>query len=454
MDARKTFAALGVLGVVFPLAIAFACIHTPESYKGGPVSEREKLALLFHDGVDAHLAIRTSLKAEGGLPGTMAWVIPLPSLPAKYEEVSPELFEELFALIPRNDPRVPRVMAAAKEEPAAPAPAAAPEIVVHEKRIVGSYAIQPIEIVGDSAGKELNEWLTKNGFGAVPPENQRYYLHKGAAFIALRVDGLKGQESELKPLHIVYRDDKMRLPLKFSTHSGVFDVRCYVVTAKAPSRAALRDFGLEVMGVSFNTGSGGTLGERAPAVAKLLGDRRGFVTEFRGSGYNESKRVADWKEDPWLDPNGNGPGGPAGGEDSAGSWPGYPLVGFKPANNYPGASREADKNWLWPIAFNLVLLASLWWFYRTTRTIAAAISDRPAADVLPAAVGNRIMILSIVTAVVWVAVLGSVYAWNLWGSLVDFVTESLGWGALVVAGIGAILRVGAPIVNWMAARPH
>ena len=84
-------------------AIALACIHPPTGYKGAPVTEREKLAFLFHDGVNAHLVLRTVLAAKGGLPEMMAWVVPLPSLPSKYAEAPAELFEELRALIPRNE---------------------------------------------------------------------------------------------------------------------------------------------------------------------------------------------------------------------------------------------------------------------------------------------------------------------------------------------------------------
>ena len=36
--------------------------------------------------------------------------------------------------------------------------------------------------------------------------------------------------SEIKPLHIVYKSNTLTLPLKFSTHSGVFDVDLYTFT--------------------------------------------------------------------------------------------------------------------------------------------------------------------------------------------------------------------------------
>ena len=145
----------------------------------GAVSEQEKLAFIFHDGQDAHLVLRTTLDSGSGLPERMAWVIPISSLPSKYEEVSGELFEELWNLIPRRAPAPTGVPSPKGDAPkAAPAPA----IVVHEKQIVGSYQIQPIEILSESAGSELNAWLSKNGFGPVPAENQNLYLKKGVGF--------------------------------------------------------------------------------------------------------------------------------------------------------------------------------------------------------------------------------------------------------------------------------
>ncbi len=80
------------------------------------------------------------------------------------------------------------------------------------------------------AGDALNAWLTKNGFGKVPKENQQFYVSKGVVFLALKIKNLSGSFTDLKPLHIVYKSDKATLPLKFSSHSGVFDVMLYTFT--------------------------------------------------------------------------------------------------------------------------------------------------------------------------------------------------------------------------------
>lgn len=432
---------LFVIAVAIAPAIALACIHPPAGYKGEAVSEREKLAFLFHDGQNAHLVLRTVLAAKGGLPETMAWVVPLPSLPSKYEEATAELFEELRELIPRNDPR----MEIAKS---APAPAkvaaakAAPQILVHEKQVVGSYQIQPIEILAESAGGELNAWLAKNGFSEVPAENQKHYLRKGAVFLALRVEGLKGAESELKPLHIIYRNDTLHLPLKFSTHSGEFAVRLYTLTEQAPSRKVLEDFGLRVGGRSYEI-SKVTLGLRAPLVAKLLGDRAGFITEFRGYGYNASHRVADWKEDPWLAPGGRGPGGEPGGVDSAASWPDFPTVGFRPEPYSSQPRQRTANNWIWSAVFSLPLVIALWWLYRRVRLLAAAWSGRTTSANGLAHLANRTMLLGVAILVLLATGHLAIAAWGLWGSLIDPGASVLGWGGIAAILGGAGLRLAA-----------
>lgn len=423
-------------------AIALACIHPPSGYKGATVSEREKLAFLFHDGVNTHLVLRTVLAAKGGLPEMMAWVVPLPSLPSKYEETSAELFEELRALIPRNDPRMEVPKSAPTAAIKAEVAKAAPQILVHEKQVVGSYQIQPIEILAESAGGELNAWLTKNGFSGVPPENQKHYLKKGAVFLALRVDGLKGAESELKPLHIVYRGDRLQLPLKFSTHSGVFDVRLYALTEQAPSRKALEEFGLEVVGRSYEIGAG--LSARAPNVVKLVGDRRGHVSEFRGAGYNDRWRVADWREDPWLMPTGRGPGGEPGKSDSAATWPGYPLIGVLPDKRSPyGAQSRSAGEWLFLGALTLPLLLALWWLHRCTRTLAGVWIARATAPNVWAGFGNRTMLLGLSAWAVLATGAIVTAVWDLWGYLIDAGARVLGWGGLAILLGGATLRLAA-----------
>ena len=440
--ARAILVALALSSVPAP---ARACIHGPADFKGS-VTERDKLAFVFHDGVNTHLVVRTTLASEAGLPERMAWVIPLPALPSKYEEVPVEIFQQLWKLIPRDPPRRYGAKSDQKKMATKAAAAPAPQILVHEKQVVGSYQIQPIEILSESAGAELNAWLAKNGFGTVPPENQKYYLKTGAVFLALRVDGLKGTASELKPLHIVYPGDTLRLPLKFSTHSGVFNVRLYALTAQAPSRKALQEFGLRVEGRSYAIDS--ALPRRAPAVAKLVGQRAGYVTEFSGEAFNVQWPVALFKEDPWLSPDGRGPGGEPGGPDSAAVEPAYPLIAFNKRGQAMGARPAVE--WVLPMLAALTLLLALWWLYRCVRSLAAASPLRARTAAAWRHTANRMLLLGLALWVVLVTGSVATLMSGLFGSLLEDSAPVLGWGGAVALVIGFLLLLGTLFANKTA----
>jgi hypothetical protein len=292
-SSHKILAAVAL--TLFACAFALACIHPPLSYKG-VVSERLKEAFMFHDGELAHVVLRTSLRSVGELPDSMAWVIPLPSLPKVMEEAGEGIFSELFALTLPPPPL--RELAKGEAPKAAPvAAAAAPAIKVHAVTVAGDYRLQPIEILSDSAGDELNAWLKQNGFGAVPPENQRYYLKKGAVFLAVKLGALKGSNAEVKPLHLAYRAERPTLPLKFSTHSGEFDLTLYTLTPEKPAYRSLAAFHLErIYAVEVK---GADLALQAPDLQKLIGNRTGWLTRFHGVHYNTpGKMVADLPDDP------------------------------------------------------------------------------------------------------------------------------------------------------------
>lgn len=351
--------------VLFGSGVAWACIHAPVTYKD-VVSEQTKEALLFHDGTNAHLVIKTNLKATTALPSSMAWVIPLPSLPSRYEEVDPGLFRELFEVA---DAAAPKFESFGETED---------KIRVHPTRVVGNYQVQPIEVLSEEAGSELNAWLTQKGFSPVPVENQKYYLRRGAVFLAVKINRLTGDSTDLKPLHITYRADRLVLPLKFSTHSGGFDVMLYTFT---PQRLEL-DFGdpassrtegtLERYGL-FSDGSirltRSQLRNRLPALFKLVGPREGYLTLFTGR-FNKpdddcswGPPVSDLPEDPGIDVRRDA---------KATSGEGYVAAGAKKARQqhrlachekiFQGMVREAEA--LGPQSPRLAdSLSSLAWFY-------------------------------------------------------------------------------------------
>lgn len=278
---NKRLACLTVGLLIGCCASSQACVHTPRTYKG-TVTEKTKEALLFSDGVNTHLIIRTNLQASSGaLPNTMAWVIPLPALPSHYEETDPGIFAELFHVV--ETANVARQGKERAGERTASVQMMSKSILVHPMQTIGSYQVQPIEVLDpQNAGSELNSWLLANGFGAVPPENQRYYLKRGSVFLALKLHGLSGSFSDVKPLHIVYKSSALSLPLKFSTHSGVFDVEMYAFTPGPLDRDLLKaDHLFADPSVKITDASA------APLLWQLAGHREGYLTRYEGRDLNE-----------------------------------------------------------------------------------------------------------------------------------------------------------------------
>jgi hypothetical protein len=167
---------------------------------------------------------------------------------------------------------------------------------VHPTEIVGDYEITPVEMLTSDAGDALNAWLVKNGFGRVPKENQYFYVSKGVVFLALKIKKLAGAFTGIKPLHIVYKSDKAALPLKFSSHSGVFDAHLYTFTNSSLDRNELVSFRLQSSTGSVPIGRGKT-----PALDTLTGGKSGYLTRFEGNGYNApGNSVKQLTDDPFI----------------------------------------------------------------------------------------------------------------------------------------------------------
>ena len=292
-----------VLSVLFMLCGivqgAFACEHVPRAYKD-IVHEKTKQALLFHDGENAHLVIKTSLESapksgEGtaNLPSFMAWVIPLPSLPSKYEEADPQLFEQLLEATKPSSKRGFGCGGSEEEETATASNSAS--IEVHPTEFVGDYEITPVEMLTHDAGDALNEWLVENGFGKVPKENQAFYVSKGVIFLALKIKNLSGSFADLKPLHIVYKSERATLPLKFSSHSGTFDVMLYTFTGSPLSSDDLNGYRF-VKAPSVSIGRG-----QVPTLDQVSAGRVGYLTLFTGKEFNSpNSPVKDLLDDPSI----------------------------------------------------------------------------------------------------------------------------------------------------------
>ncbi len=273
---------------------AFGCLHFAQDYKGH-LKEGTKVAFLFHDGKNAHLVLKTDIQAdEGKLPPEVAWVLPFPSLPSKYEEVDAGVFDELSGLMAVVQKSNARGMWGAKG-----IPASADAIKVHDVKTVGNYKIQPVEITGDGAAEPFNKWLEANHFNAMPFENQKQYLKKGAVFLAIRAK-VDDTTMHFKPLHIVYKAEKLSFPLKFTHDTRTFDMQLYVFS---PDRKGYRAGSLAK---SYLNDDGNAYypaaGKALPQLAKLLGKKSGTIQRFDGKGLNaDGKSLKALESDPVLD---------------------------------------------------------------------------------------------------------------------------------------------------------
>jgi hypothetical protein len=206
----------------------------------------------------------------------------LPSLPSKYEEADPDLFEQLFKITEAYHESGIGCGALSEEETASAGNSAS--IEVHPTEFVGDYEITPVEMLTSNAGDALNAWLTKNGFGKVPKENQYFYVSKGVVFLALKIKNLSGSFTDLKPLHIVYKADTVALPLKFSSHSGVFDVMLYTFTNRPISFDDVAEFSKFHLTLNENSASIGR--GQVSALDKISNGKVGYLTLFEGKGFN------------------------------------------------------------------------------------------------------------------------------------------------------------------------
>jgi hypothetical protein len=203
---------------------ASACVHYPKGFDHSKFLETSRSALLFHDTGDpsiANLILKSSYL--GTLPKELAWVFPLPSKPLEFKEAPPDLFERLSRpffklirerkLLPEPDPYQLKARTA---------------ITVHKPELVGNYEIIPIEISDPTnGGKDLNSWLTQQGFAPLEEEIQKPYLRKGAVFLAIKMK-TNGTSMDLKPLWIRYKSDKLEFPLRFAHQDRTFHLNLFI----------------------------------------------------------------------------------------------------------------------------------------------------------------------------------------------------------------------------------
>ena len=277
------------MGFSLIIASAFslgaACLHPPRDYPGKLGSKVQEY-LFFKSGQDIHMVMNQQVQSTLPLPKEFAWVTPLPALPSKYFQEKDEMFETLF----RATEPVMKSRSIAS--------LSADRFIVHDTVHVGNYEIIPIEITDVHAGAEINQWLAKNGYAEVPVAGLRYYLKPKACFLAIKVKGMSGVEKVLHPLHVVYRADEARLPLKFFANAGSFQVYVYV---RNRGSAPVAQAGLKNAGILEN---GWLIPDKAifdKLALNAFASDTGSIQRFFGPKLNDKDhKLSDWKEDPLL----------------------------------------------------------------------------------------------------------------------------------------------------------
>lgn len=267
---------------------AWACLHFDKNFNGQLTEGRQEF-FLYHDGKNAHMILRTHLHSDR-FPKEVAWVLPLPVLPSKYEEVDGPFFQELSSLFPNQmlkigDSKGRGGFGAASNKP----------MKVHERVDVGNYQIQPIEILQDNSTAELNSWLKKNGFIPMPDEKQKKYLKKGAVFLAIRMTMNHPVPGELisKPLHITYAADRLTVPLLFTHDTRTFDLNVFVFSKKEMKQDLSKMYLEKKASIAYKDE------HMKPFLDAILRDQKGFITLYQAEGLNtEKKKLKDVKEDP------------------------------------------------------------------------------------------------------------------------------------------------------------
>lgn len=254
---------------------AFACLHYPMGYRES-LRDVKQQAFLFHDGTNAHMVVATSFFSSK-LPREVAWVLPLPSVPSEYHEIKGPFFEELNRLMPVDRAGIVRQGGIGSGEGGFGG-----GIKVHPKVLTESYEVQPIEILSDDAGSELNSWLKKHKYNPMPMDLQKPYLKKGAAFLAIRMQLKHPIEGVLRsaPLHLVYAADRLTYPLRLTHATRQFDLDLFVFS-KNGLKDDLKGFYLRKSDSAAYKNEG-----LFPFLDDILKTNKGSVTLYRGYGLN------------------------------------------------------------------------------------------------------------------------------------------------------------------------
>jgi hypothetical protein len=297
---------------------AEACIHPPREFKYPIKAGAQRGLVFFADGRE-ELVIRPSYKVEGeGLKvkndavegfTTVAWIVPVPSLPDSYKEADEKLFSSIadftkpFDTIGMNG--LADDLDSARKEGRQGA-----EFLEEVK--VGDYTIQPVKAHGELGGIELQGWLKDNGFGKVEDSVLKHYLDNDYYWLDVKLERAEGlpANGEVKPLQMSFKTDKPVFPLKINAGAGEFELELWVISNKEVDTEKTKAFGLQtvaqrdrIMDQKNHKTSFKALPEQA---RKLIEGEEGlktlrtgdlYITRFFGTGMNKATDLTKLESD-------------------------------------------------------------------------------------------------------------------------------------------------------------
>lgn len=278
--------------VLLLLPISISCIHVIDAPY--PVKEDCKEALLFEKDGLSHLVVRTRISSPE-LPRSLAWVIPTPRVPEVVKEESADIFPQLYKLIPDRVQVTPTLYQFLPSCSTLPMPGQ--PIIVHQAQSTEHYTTQIVEIRSENASEALNGWLVKNGFSPVPEQNQRHYLIPGRAFVCVKIRKLpESTTAQVPPVHLAWQDDELSLPLKFSSHSGQFDVDLYVLSKNSLPADQFSEWHFRRVGAVAIPGSA------VERNLERLAGKHAMVTRYHAKAFNSpGNEVTRLPADPKID---------------------------------------------------------------------------------------------------------------------------------------------------------
>ncbi|MEM6992057.1 MAG: DUF2330 domain-containing protein [Myxococcota bacterium] len=260
-----TVALLGALPTIVP-APARACVHATR-IAAKPVTQKGQHLLVVHDGKAQTTVLQVDY-ASGEALTDVAMVLPVPSVPSRYETGDAKLFAALDSWSPlaREQPQ-PR----AKSKNGAHAAAVAQDepLELLEPVKTGPYEIQPMKAKGAEGAAAVGKWLTDNGYNPIPADALGYYVSQEWAFLAVKTNAGKaglGTSGALPPLSYTFETDRVVVPLKLEAQ-GVLPVRIYMVSTRAHKDEDFADANAKGFEVAGSKGLPHLRGAGGPSLA-------------------------------------------------------------------------------------------------------------------------------------------------------------------------------------------